>query len=128
VASLFQICEWLGAEVLAGAGGLDRQVERVCGSDLMSDVLSYSQNGVLLLTGLVNAQVIHTCEVAGIFGVVFVRGKRPLPEVVASAEEFNITLMATRFSMFESCGLLFVRGIKGLNGVGLDDRCLKVIP
>ena len=87
--SLLQISEWLEAEVVAGGEGLHRRVEMACGSDLMSDVLAYSHAGSLLLTGLVNGQVVHTCEVASIFGVIFVRGKRPSPEVAAAAEEFG---------------------------------------
>lgn len=118
--SLLQISKWLEAEVIAGEDGLHRRVELVCSCDLMSDVLAYSHAGSLLLTGLVNAQVVHTCEVAGIFGVVFVRGKRPAVEVAASAKEFGISMLTTRLSMFEACGILFTRGLKGFNGNGIE--------
>ena len=48
-----------------------------CSADLMSDVMAFSKSNALLLTGLVNPQVIRTAEMMDIKAVVFVRGKNP---------------------------------------------------
>ena len=52
----------LGARVLTGEEFLDREVRSACGSDMMSDVLADVMDQSILLTGLVNCQVIRTAE------------------------------------------------------------------
>ena len=39
---------------------LDTEVHDACGSDMMSDVLAFVKNQAVLLTGLVNIQVVRT--------------------------------------------------------------------
>ena len=80
-------------------------------SDLMSDVLTYSGVGSLLLTGLTNAQVIRVAVVSDFAAVCFVRGKRPQPEAAQLAEETQIPLLVTPMSMYESCGRLYAKGL-----------------
>ena len=46
--------EVLGARVLAGEEHLDREVRSACGSDMMSDVLAFSKDHSVLLTGSVS--------------------------------------------------------------------------
>ena len=67
----------LGARVLAGEEFLDREVKSACGSDMMSDVLAFSKDHSVLLTGLCNPQVIRTAEMLDIVCIIFVRGKKP---------------------------------------------------
>ena len=64
------IRELLGAEVLCGSERLDMEVHSACGSDMMSDVLAYVKNQAVLLTGLVNAQVIRTAEMMDMICIV----------------------------------------------------------
>ena len=66
----------LGARVLAGEEFLDREVKSACGSDMMSDVLAFSKDHSVLLTGLCNPQVIRTAEMLDIVCIIFVRGGR----------------------------------------------------
>ena len=67
----------LGARVLVGEEYLDREVCSACGSDMMSDVLAFSKDHSILLTGLCNPQVIRTAEMLDIVCLIFVRGKKP---------------------------------------------------
>ena len=67
----------LEAEVLYGDEYLDNEVATISASDLLSDVLAFTKPGSLLLTGLINPQVIRTAEVVEISAICFVRGKRP---------------------------------------------------
>jgi predicted transcriptional regulator len=99
-------------KVLVGEDRLDEQVDTACGSDLMSDVLAYAENEAVLLTGLVNPQVIRTAEMMDIVCLVFVRGKEPTEAMIKLAEERSIVLMSTEKGMFTSCGLLYVAGLK----------------
>ena len=103
--------ELLNAQVLCGEEYLDRDVHSACGSDMMSDVLAYVKDQAVLLTGLVNSQVIRTAEMMDMICVVFVRSKRPTPEMVAIAKESGIAVLATSMRMYEACGTLYINGL-----------------
>lgn len=103
----------LDAQMLCGEELLDHEVKAACGCDLMSDVLAFVKDQAVLLTGLMNQQVIRTAEMMDIVCVIFVRGKEPAPEVVEMARDKDIAIMTTRHRMFTSCGLLFQAGLKG---------------
>ena len=53
---LQEIAKILDAEILA-CGDSDIEIISACGSDLMSDVMAFVKENVLLLTGLVSPQV-----------------------------------------------------------------------
>jgi len=93
-----------------------REIRSCHASDLMSDVLTLSGVGSLLLTGLTNAQVIRVAEISDFAAVCFVRGKKPQPETVQLAEENGIPLLVTPLSMFECCGRLYAQGLRGGTG------------
>ena len=112
-----QIKELLGAELIVGEASLSKDVHSACGSDMMSDVLAYVKDQAVLLTGLVNAQVIRTAQMMDMVCIVFVRSKRPSDDMVALAEEAGITLMTTSKRMYEACGLLYAAGLG--NGAGV---------
>lgn len=103
----------LKADVLAGDGQLDKEVLVGCGSDLMSDVLAFAKEKALLITGILNTQVIRTAEMLDLRCVVFARGKTPTKEIVDLAIEKNIVVMKTKYSLFQACGLLYSGGLKG---------------
>ena len=111
--TLEEVRRILEAEILLGSDLGSTNVRSGCGADLMSDVLTFAKTGALLLTGMTNAQVIRTGEMADIVGVCFVRGKRPAEEVVKMAAEVGLPLMTTQLPMFESCGRLYARGLRG---------------
>ena len=72
---LRNIKELLEAEVLWGEESLDMEIEFAGGSDLMSDVLAFSKPGILLLTGLSNAQSVRTANFIEAKAIIYVRGK-----------------------------------------------------
>ena len=104
----------LHAEILwADEEMLSHEVHTACGSDMMSDVLAFVKDQAVLLTGLVNPQVIRTAEMMDIVCIVFVRGKMPGPDIVALAQERGIVVMHSPLRMFIACGLLYSRGLAG---------------
>ena len=103
----------LHAEVLCGAEHLDREVFSACGSDFMSDVLAFVKNQALLLTGLVNPQVVRTAEMMDMHCIVFVRGKEADPTVLHLADQRDMTILQTRYRMFTACGKLYEAGLRG---------------
>lgn len=103
----------LNATVLWGEDKLDREVFSACGSDFMSDVLAFVKNQALLLTGLVNPQVVRTADMMDIKCIVFVRGKVPDETIVKLAQERKIVVMTSRRRMYSACGLLYTNGLAG---------------
>ncbi|MBW1779960.1 MAG: hypothetical protein JRL30_04405 [Deltaproteobacteria bacterium] len=89
-------------------------VTRGTASDLMSDMLTGKNSGVVLLTGLCNVQVIRTSVIADVSAVILVRGKRPTQEMIIQAREHGLPLLSTPFTMFTSCGRLFAKGLRGV--------------
>ena len=95
-----------------GEGMADIEIASACGADLMSDVMAFVKDKVLLLTGLVNPQVIRTAELLDIHAIIFVRGKAPSRDMIEMAEESEIILAGTKLPMFLSCGKLYEAGLK----------------
>lgn len=112
---LKEVKEILNAECLTNETCLDHEVTHAFGSDLMSDVLAFVDENTLLLTGLVNPQVIRTAEMMDISHIVFVRGKRPADSTIRLAEANGIALLATGDIMFTACGKLYEKGLRGVS-------------
>ena len=111
--TLQEIVDKLGATVGLGSDKLDREEEFCFASDLMSDVLTLKDTPVLI-TGLCNVQTIRTCDMANLEVVIFVRGKRPTEDMVELADENDMVLICTPYSMFKTCGILYGAGMKPL--------------
>ena len=111
--TLREVKRILDARVLWGEEHLDREVRSACGSDFMSDVLAFVKNQALLLTGLVNPQVVRTADMVEMKCIVFVRGKVPGPDIVELARERDIVVMTCAKRMYEACGLLYSKGLRG---------------
>ena len=105
--------ELLDAKVLTCEEHLNRHVYSACGCDLMSDVLAYVKDQAVLLTGLVNPQVIRTAVMMDMICIVFVRSKMPSEEILSLAKESGIVIMTTDKRLYEACGLLYSNGLVG---------------
>jgi predicted transcriptional regulator len=92
---------------------LDKEIEHCYAADMMSDVLKSCKIGSLLLTGLVNPQVIQVAEIMDLKGIIFVSGKEPAEDIIKKAGEKNLPLMTTEKQMFDACGILFSKGLSG---------------
>ena len=107
------IADLLNAQVLCGADCLENEVHSACGSDMMSDVLAFVKDQAVLLTGLVNLQVVRTAEMMDMRCIVFVRGKIPAQEVIDAAKEAGIVVLSTTERMYPACGKLYATGLVG---------------
>lgn len=106
-----KIKELLDAEVLCCEENIEKHVYSACGCDLMSDVLAYVKDQAVLLTGLVNPQVIRTAEMMDMNCVVFVRSKTPSDEMLKLAKDAGIVVMKTDKRLYEACGMLYSNGL-----------------
>ena len=106
----------LSASVLTGEteASLDSvEINTACGCDLMSDVLAFVKDQSMLLTGLINPQVIRTAEMMDILAICFVRGKVPTDDVVELANDRGIVLLSTELPLYLACGRLYEQGLGG---------------
>jgi predicted transcriptional regulator len=120
---LKEIVDIVGGRVLSNHADLNLEIVFCGASDLMSDVLAYVKPNSLLLTGLVNPQVLRTSEMAEIAAIIFVRGKTPGEDAIALAEELNIPLIASPYGMYEMCGRLYEAGLPPVMEV---DKTLRI--
>ncbi|MCD7922143.1 MAG: hypothetical protein LUG27_06865 [Clostridiales bacterium] len=102
-----KVAELLDADVLTESADLGREIETICGSDMMSDVLAFIKRNALLLTGLTNPQVIRTAEMLDIICIAFIRGKKPTAEMIEMAQDCGIVILQSTSPMYEACGKLY---------------------
>ena len=106
-----KIQELLDAKVLCGEEYIGRHVYSAFGCDLMSDVLAFAKDQVVLLTGLVNAQVIRTALMMDMNCIIFVRSKKPDEDMIRLAKEHEIVVMTTDKTLYAACGVLYSNGL-----------------
>ncbi len=106
-----EIKELLEARVVAGEDILDHDVFSACCSDMMSDVLAYVKDQGVLITGLVNPQVVRTANMMDMVCIVFVRGKEPTSEMIELASECGIAVLCSAKRAFEASGMLYSAGL-----------------
>jgi hypothetical protein len=107
-----EMIDILEGTLMTGETLLDLDIQAACGADLMSDVMAFVKEGVVLLTGLINPQSIRTADLMDIKVIVFVRGKVPPRDMVAEATANGMAVITTRYSMFLACGRLYEAGIR----------------
>lgn len=106
-----EIARLLDAAPLCGEELYDVDMTNAFSSDMMSDVLAFVQNQCVLITGLMNVQVVRTAEMMDMKCVVFVRGKQPDPTIIEMADELGICILSTKYTMFEASGILYNSGL-----------------
>ena len=80
-------------------------------SDLMSDILTHETDSAILITGLNNLQTIRTAEMSDIQCVLIARNKKVSEEMITLANQNNIVVIESPFTVFRVSGLLFTNGI-----------------
>lgn len=114
--TLNEIAKILDAEIICRDDLLNNTALTACGSDMMSDVLAFVKEQAVLLTGLVNPQVIRTAEMMDMHCIIFVRGKRPNLNMIEMAEDRDMVILCTDLEMFTACGKLYQGGLRGGSG------------
>jgi hypothetical protein len=102
----------LEGQYFCGEEKASLEIASACGADLMSDVIAFVKDRVILMTGLVNPQVIRTATLLDIHAVIFVRGKIPTRDMIEMANEAEIILGGTKLPLFLACGKLYEAGLK----------------
>ncbi|MDP3452118.1 MAG: hypothetical protein Q8R90_04110 [Bacteroidales bacterium] len=110
--TLRDICALVEGVPVSGQSRLDDIVEFAFASDLMSDVLTIKRDQFLLITGLANLQSIRTAEMSDAPYILLCRGKEVTKEMLDLANEDDVLIIKSKFSMFRCAGILFGAGVK----------------
>jgi predicted transcriptional regulator len=84
----------------------EEKLRSIIACDLMSDVLIIDQEVDLLITSLSTTQALRAANIVSAKAVVIVNGKPISPDMILAAQEFDIALLRTKCSTFETCGLI----------------------
>lgn len=112
--TLKELCDIVEGIVVTGEDRLGENVEYGFASDLMSDVLTIKSADFILITGLANIQSVRTAEMSDIPCMLLCRGKKSTVEMAELAQDNDMVLVETPFSMFKCVGLLYQAGLKAL--------------
>ncbi len=106
-----EIAERIDAAVYAEPDQIDEEMTGAFGSDMMSDVLAFAENRDVLLTGLLNPQIVRTAHMLDMRCIIIVRGKTATEEIKRLAAENHIALLETQLTMYEASGKLYEGGL-----------------
>ena len=107
-----EIAERIDAVVYAEPDQMDEDLIGAFASDMMSDVLAYGEGHAVLVTGLLNPQIVRTAHMLDMSCIIVVRGKVASEEIKRLAADNEIALLETKMTMFETCGKLYEGGLR----------------
>ncbi len=91
---------------------LEKDYSYAVASDLMSNVMLETVDDSILITSLVNAQVIRASEMMNIKGIIITCGKTVNDTMIELAKNRNIALIETQDTTFTVCGKLHSTGMR----------------
>jgi redox-sensing transcriptional repressor len=97
----------IGALILTTGDSAQRTVTKIYAGDRVSDLLNEASDQTLLVTNLVNLQMVRMAELMEVPGICFVDGIDPGREVIDLANQNNTLLMVSPLGVFETCGLIY---------------------
>ena len=80
-------------------------------------VLAFGKPGILLMTGLSNAQSVRTADIIDAKAILYVRGKKPDKEGIEIAKNKGIPILSTKNMMYKACGILYGHGLPGVSDI-----------
>ena len=110
-----EILKIINGELVVGKEREEEDITFIGAADMMSDVLSLSKPGMLILTGNTSTQAVRTAVVTDLMGLIIVRGKEIPPATLNMAKEHNLILIKTENYMYSACGKLYSAGLRGID-------------
>ncbi len=104
---LQELAQKIGAVVLTTGDAGERMVTKIYAGDRVSDLLNEASDQTLLVTNLVNLQMVRMAELMEVPGICFVDGIDPGSEVIELANKNGTLLMVSPLGVFETCGLIY---------------------
>lgn len=119
---LREIINMINGKVLCSSEEkLDCDYSYAVASDLMSNVMLDTVDNSVLITSLVNPQVIRASEMMNIGCIIITCGNTATESMIELAETRNITLAETESTTFTVCGKLHSNGLRE-GPISVDDN------
>ncbi len=96
----------------------EQEYEVVGATDMLSELLAFGKDKMVLVTGLCTTQMVNTADIVGVGAIIIVRGRDVPRATVNVAKEMGIPLAVTNLTMYTACGRLFCAGLKDIHGKG----------
>ncbi len=109
-----EITYLLPLKIYSGEAYMDKEVNTAFAGDMLSDVLSLDAAPDVLVTGLLNPQVIRMAGMNDTACVIFVSGKAVSESILDLAERSGICVLGTPLDTFAACGLLYGAGLRSV--------------
>jgi redox-sensing transcriptional repressor len=119
--NLQELARRIGARVVTAGAGAKKEVTKIYAGDRVSDLLNEASDKTLLVTNLVNLQMVRVAELMEVPGICFVDGVDPGRELIELADAHGTLLMVSPLGVFETCGLIYQLLAHGNRDAG-DDK------
>ncbi len=107
-----EVVKSLSLEVKTPVRNMDVQVDGCYVSDLLSNVMGQTGEGVLWVTMQGHPNIVAIASLLSLSGIIVAGGAPIEQETLNKAAENDVTVMATDKSSFEVAGLLYQLGVK----------------
>lgn len=101
------LVEKLNLKVLAGANGLDREIDGCYISDLLSDVMGNAQEGNIWITLQTHKNVMAVASLKEIACIILVKNLTANEDTVNQSNEEGLPLLQTSLPTYEIAGKVY---------------------
>ncbi|MHC1747617.1 MAG: DRTGG domain-containing protein [Cellulosilyticaceae bacterium] len=109
--TVLEVAEILGMQVLAGKGGLQKEVKGGCTGDLLSFVMAHAQEKNLWVTIQGHINSVAVASLMNLSGIILAADIAPDEAMLVKADEEQIPILTTNLESFEVVRLLVNKGI-----------------
>ena len=102
-----EIITKLQLKVLSGQDRLEEEVTGGYVSDLLSDVIANSKEGILWITLQIHQNIIAVAKLKDLAGIIVINNREPDEETLKKAKEENVPILCSGEMAFEISGKLY---------------------
>ena len=102
-----ELVEKLGLKVLAGANGLDREIDGCYISDLLSDVMGNAMEGNIWITLQTHKNVMAVASLKELSCIILVKNLVPNDETIEQSNDEDLPILQTSLPTYEIAGLVY---------------------
>ena len=104
---LSELSERIHARILTPVTPPGVEISRVYAGDNVSDLLNHARSGTLVVTNLVNAQLVRLAELMDLSAICLLNNTTVAPNILAGAVKQGTAVLVSPVGMFETCGRLY---------------------
>ena len=102
-----ELVDKLGLKVLAGADGMDREIDGCYISDLLSDVMGNAMEGNIWVTLQTHKNVMAVASLKELACVILVKNLVPNDETIEQSNEEGLPILQTSLPTYEIAGKIY---------------------